>query len=175
MGLKLQISMDFILTILVFITLTVYFLFYLLSQRNVSIINLGRERKLTKALAISQILVNDYGEPKNWEEIASVDNIRRIGFLNESYNYPNYISKIKVERLNSVFCNDIDGYNKLKTLLGLNKENIIIIAKFPDVTYVCPSPSLKVNLVLPENITRKAFDSVTNKTVTLFVAVGDGG
>jgi len=50
----------------------------------------------------------------------------------------------------------------------------MIIVKFSDGTlHSCPSPLLDVSLGSPENVTRKAFDSENNQTVTIFVAVGD--
>lgn len=170
---KLQISFDFVLTIMVFITLVTYFLFYLLSQRNISISGLRREEKFLKAVSISQLLTDEYGYPKNWE-IAPKASIKRIGFLNESYSYPNYISRTKVVRLMNDFCNTSSDYSLLKDILGLEKYNVMIIVKFSDGTlHSCPSPLLDVSLGSPENVTRKVFDSENNQTVTIFVAVGD--
>lgn len=109
---KLQLSFDFPLSIIIFIGLIIYFIILLLQQRAVAIEKLMKRRAELKALEISEILVSDVGEPENWETLA-LNEIKRIGLVNESVDSRNYLSMQKINRFFSICSSDFNFIKKL--------------------------------------------------------------
>ena len=152
---KLQLSFDFPLSIIIFIGLIIYFIILLLQQRAVAIEKLMKRRAELKALEISEILVSDVGEPENWETLA-LNEIKRIGLVNESVDSRNYLSMQKINRFFSICSSDFDFIKKLfnvssrlkivfnSTSLTFNKtcgEDFLPLATVSRIAYIDTLPS----------------------------------
>ena len=82
-----------------------------------------KQSLLVEAYQISEILVNDVGEPANWYSL-QINQTKRIGLLNESINRTNVVSITKARVLDTI-CNS--NYQIFKQLLDL-KNDINLIA-----------------------------------------------
>jgi len=58
------------------------------------------ERTKSEAYQISEILVNDVGEPSNWDELQD-QQVERIGLSSENFDKTNLLSVSKINRLSS--------------------------------------------------------------------------
>jgi len=97
----------------------------------------------SKAFQLSEILVNDPGQPKNWNEGGT---IKRIGLMDQNSNRQNLISKKKVEKLDTDFDCDTD-YDELQDKLAMNRTFSLIIFNITDdgkrePIYTCTPPSV---------------------------------
>ena len=129
-----------------------------------------KEATRSRAYQLSELLINDPGEPKNWNQTSSNDEIKRIGLSDETLNRQNLISSKKTGKLDNDFdCLDDGEYNQLREKLGLEDEYFSIIISEIDIEnngnripiYTCiPSPS--------------AIRSV-NTTITRIIVINDTG
>jgi hypothetical protein len=116
---KGQLTLDYVLSIIIFITLTSYIIFQLLMVvpkfvREVRVQNLRGE-----AFSISEILLNDPGEPINWHEVGVVE---RIGLLDETKNLTNFLSLGKIIKFGEICSED---YEKVRSLLATNRTILV--------------------------------------------------
>jgi len=116
-----------------------------------------KEHTRSRAFQLSELLVNDPGEPENWD--ASI--VERIGLLDESSNKQNLISGDKVDELSNNFPCPAQ-YDNLMKKLGMNETFSIIISKYVGETrqtiYTCDPP---------------AFIGTINVTIVRIVALND--
>lgn len=115
---KGQLTLDYVLSIIVFITLISYIIFQLLMivpkfSREVRMQNLRGE-----AFSISEILLNDPGEPINWD----VGTVERIGLLDETKNLTNFLSLDKILRFEDICLTD---YGRIQELLTTNRTIVV--------------------------------------------------
>ncbi|OYT42123.1 MAG: hypothetical protein B6U78_02145 [Candidatus Aenigmarchaeota archaeon ex4484_224] len=109
----------------------------------------------SKAFQISEILVNDYGCPADW----NLDNVERIGLNNQNKNQTNFISIEKIQKLNQSCQNN--GYQFVKEKIGLEKEyEMKILIKFLNGSLLvnCSLPKIEKNFA-KEKIERIAYTS----------------
>lgn len=95
-----------------------------------------RQTTFSEAYLISEILVNDVGEPANWYSL-QINQIRRIGLLNESLNKTNVVSITKTRMLNTT-CNY--DYRTFKQLLDLKNDISLIVYIGNNVLVNCTRP-----------------------------------
>ncbi|MEM7826521.1 MAG: hypothetical protein QW451_02750, partial [Candidatus Aenigmatarchaeota archaeon] len=96
---KSQISfVEFITSMLIFSSFVTYFSIHSLSSASSYLAEIKMERLRSEAYQISELLINDPGEPLNWNVI-NFANVRRIGLLDHTQNKTNLLSKAKLDRL----------------------------------------------------------------------------
>lgn len=156
---KAQISfVEYIVAFIVFFSFVAFFLFRLLSSMPVYLSNIRNELVRSETYQLSELLMNDPGEPINWDIIAG--DIKRLGLSDQKLNKTNYISLNKITELNSL-CSG-NGYYDVKRLLGSDYDFSILLK-------VKPSGEVLVNCYPPEIIFR-----AINVSIDRMVAIDDG-
>ena len=123
---KAQLTIQYLASFIFFIGIVV--LVYLAYSANIPrfVQDVEKENTYSKAYQLSEILVNNPGEPVDWT--ISPLNVKRIGLSDEYWNKTNLISNRKVEELdNYVNCNDNYIYKRLQENLALNRSFSIFI------------------------------------------------
>ena len=111
--LKGQLTIQYLASFIFFLGLVIYIYFSYSSNLPTYVEEVRKEDVRSKAFQLSEILLNDAGDPSNWNTCASVDCIKRIGLSDENSNKTNLISKLKVDRLKSLCSNFKDVQKKL--------------------------------------------------------------
>jgi len=118
-----QIRIEFIFSVIVFTVI----IFFIITQTNTLFSSLLVDSKSdalkAKASNVIQILVEDKGDPPNWDEIAQANpnGVKRVGLAYNPYN----LSKTKVLNL-SYNCSGSDPYKNILWNLNLNAYKIRI-------------------------------------------------
>lgn len=125
-------NIQYMMAFIAFIGLVMYI--YSSYSKNVPdfINEISKEAVRSEAFQLSELLINDAGEPSNWETAGSP---RRLGFSDELMNKSNLISKSKIDNFNGNYDCMIQGdYDQVKSLLGLKTDQnpTIIISKIED-------------------------------------------
>jgi hypothetical protein len=95
---KGQLTIQYLASFIFFIGLVVYIYFSFSANIPAFVEEVGKEDIRSKAYQLSEVLVNDPGEPANWQYV-NPDDIRRIGLSDENSNKTNLISLQKVYQL----------------------------------------------------------------------------
>jgi hypothetical protein len=120
---KLQVGYEQFAALSLFVFSVTFLISQLFSYYPAYINEARRQTLFSEAFQVSELLVNDVGEPANWYAIP-LSNVKRIGLLNESLNRTNVVSIIKVSRANAT-CNS--NYAQFKQLLDLkNDVNFVV-------------------------------------------------
>lgn len=135
---KGQLSLDFYISILVFILFSMYIVLQLVNiiptySREVNVQALRSE-----AYQVSELLINDPGKPIDWYSGYADNQINRIGLSNHTIyviqrapgdyvlsNLTNVVSFAKITTLNSK-CHIPGGYTRLKSWLGITDFQFIL-------------------------------------------------
>jgi hypothetical protein len=145
---KAQIGFEQVFSLLLFVFSVAYLIYQLLSYYPSYIGEMRRESIFSEAYQISEILVNDYGDPASWYSLP-LDQIKRIGLLNESIGKSNVLSLIKISKANEI-CNL--NYQKFKQLLDLKNDISFIVYLNNNVVASCVHPFgervVKVNRIV---------------------------
>lgn len=96
---KGQISFEQIISVIIFVAIVSYILFNVFNYIPVYLREMRNEELKSEAYQISELLINDPGDPPNWHTGV---NINRIGLSNENQNKTNLISYDKLDKLNSI-------------------------------------------------------------------------
>jgi len=158
---KSQLSVDFVISLIVFILFSTYIFFRILALRPAYLSELENERIRSEAFQISEILVKDAGEPANWQKY-SISGIKRIGLLNESYNQSNLLSVLKISQLNNL-CNS--NYDEVKKRIGA--QDIQFSLRLVDI----PNNKILLNCIPPRIKVRTLG---INFTIVRIVALDSG-
>jgi hypothetical protein len=142
---KGQISIEYLIALSIFIGLISYI--YLKYVGNISpfIEDVIKEEKRAEAFQIANILVNDPGEPVNWDST----NVKRVGLANESTNMTNWIKLEKINRLKIDSSRCLD----LNSLLSIERPfNVLIFDVNPSngrrtLLASCMSPVLRIDQI----------------------------
>ncbi len=141
---------EYIASIGLFISFVAYIFFLLLRYYPIYIQEMENERKRLEAYQISELLINDPGDPINWNDL---DSVKRLGFSDEKNNKTNLISFAKISKMRDTQTNDLcapnHGYEWVKSkidsefdftliLLDLTNQQILINC-FPSKVIVTPS------------------------------------
>ncbi|MDI6798560.1 MAG: hypothetical protein QMD12_00985, partial [Candidatus Aenigmarchaeota archaeon] len=123
---KGQISfVEYLVSTTIFIAFTTYFFFNLVSLVPAYLNEIRSERVRSEAYQISEILVNDPGEPINWD----LSNVKRLGFSDENFNKTNLLSENKI---NMIGPNCIPGYDEVKKLIGTDLDFMLVLIERPN-------------------------------------------
>jgi hypothetical protein len=93
-----QFSYDYFISMVIFILFMVYILFQIMAMKPIYLNEVRNEIMRSEAYQLSEILVNDPGEPMNWNAV----NVKRIGLSSEITNKTNYLSVAKISTLASL-------------------------------------------------------------------------
>lgn len=119
---KLQAGYEMFVTITIFIIVIIFLFYEILSSIPGYLIELKKETLYSEAYKISQILINDGGEPSNW--FVDVSSAKRIGLLNESLNSLNILSSKKIDIFNR---SCVLNYEIVKKLIGTDYNIGIVL------------------------------------------------
>lgn len=108
MRLKGQLSLEYCISLILFILFVAYIVFQVLGISPQYLSELKNERIKSEAYQISELLINDLGEPLNW--YASTP--KRIG-LSSNENKTNLLSLEKITALQTVCQSDYESVRKL--------------------------------------------------------------
>ena len=126
---KGQLTIQYLASFIFFIGLIVYIYFAYSGNLPAFVEEVGKEDTRSKAFQLSEILLNDPGDPSNWGPDTYPD---RIGLSDENSNKTNFISRSKVDELESICSNFDDVQQKL----ALNKPFSIYVFKIDQSTGV---------------------------------------
>lgn len=130
---KLQLSYEFYISLLIFITMILLISNQIISYRNSYFREIRKDLLMTEAYKLSQILVSDEGEPKNWE--TNIDIAKRVGLLKSGSLKTNLLSYNKVYQFNNLCRNN---YESLKKLLDFEYDfSVILITNQGDYLIDC--------------------------------------
>lgn len=135
---KGQFSIDFYISFIFFIMFVIY-LFFQISKIIPNYLNEVNVQTLrSEAYQISELLINDLGEPKDWNILPEDqrNKIKRIGLLDETQNKTNLISQTKATALNTI-CNSADGYEMIKSKIATDYQfSLILINRVNNETLI---------------------------------------
>lgn len=129
MRMKAQLTIEYLISFGVFVSLVLSLYAFFSANIPAFIENVKKENIRSIAYQVSELLVDDIGEPANWNK----NNVERIGLSDERFNKTNLIKNDKIAQLRNL-CNERNGYEKLKNKLGINKEISIHIFKINENT-----------------------------------------
>jgi hypothetical protein len=113
-----QVGFEQFAALALFIFSISFLIYQLLSYYPTYVNEVRRQTLISETYQTSEILTNDVGEPANWYSIP-LDNVKRIGLLNETINITNVVSILKVFKANET-CNT--DYARFKKLLDLKND-----------------------------------------------------
>ncbi|MEM5776994.1 MAG: hypothetical protein QXJ06_00915 [Candidatus Aenigmatarchaeota archaeon] len=100
---KAQVSIEYMIALGIFVSLVTYIYFQYISNINPFLEDVIKEEKRAEAFQISEILLNDPGEPIDWDKKTP----ERIGLANELSDMTNSIKKSKIDALDCSKLNDL--------------------------------------------------------------------
>ena len=139
-----QISIEYLIALSIFLGLISYIYLRYVGNITPFIEDVIKEEKRAEAFQIANILVNDPGEPADWD--SSPNNAKRIGLANQSTNMSNWIKHSKINAFTS-------QCSKLQNLLAIERPfNVMIFDVNPSTGVrtplaLCMSPVLRIDQV----------------------------
>jgi hypothetical protein len=152
---KAQLSLDYIVSLIVFIGFVTYIFFQLLSYGPPYISEIEKQRLRSEVYQISELLVNDPGEPLNWNSL-DFTNVERVGLSDETKNKTNVLSLEKIGKFNQI-CTSENGYDKIKSKIDTEYQFLIQLINKSNNQYL-------INCTPPQLIT-KALKAEIRRTV----------
>ncbi len=155
---KGQFTWDYIVSIGAFIALVSYLSLQIVNTAPIGINTIKGEFLRSEAYQISELLINDPGEPKDW----TTSNVERLGFANENFNITNYISSRKISDINTMCASN---YENVANLLGIDMKNynfsLVMIDRTDGNVIIsdCKSPLLITKSI---NVTIKRYAAIDN-------------
>lgn len=115
---KALMNIEYLTVLILFMIFSFYFTFKLLEQKPAYVREVRKEIFRSENYMISQVLINDPGEPDDWASYVGIDEgmIKRVGLLNTAKNDTNYLNATKVVGLRNL-CSG-GGYGKVAARLG---------------------------------------------------------
>lgn len=148
---KGQLSFDFYIGLIVFVTFVAYLIFEVMKITPTYLDKMREQRLYAEAYQISELLINDQGEPINWNVVGGT---KRLGLSDSSRNVTNYISLSKAAAFNNI-CNS--DYTTTKALLGIPDNyqfSVYLVSKVDSTVPIsCKSPQA-IGRVRIVNMTR---------------------
>jgi len=124
--LKGQLTIQYLASFIFFIGLIVYIYFAYSANLPAFVEEVRKEDVRSKAFQLSEVLVNDPGDPADWGPADP----NRIGLSDENSNKPNLISKRKVDKL-GLICSNFDD---VQQKLALDKPFSIYVFEIDQTT-----------------------------------------
>lgn len=115
---KGQVNIEYLVALGIFVTVIGYVYFSLNQSIPYYLAEVKKEATMSDAYLLSEVLINDPGEPPDWENNPA--DAKRIGLSDQNYNQTNMIS---LQKLNA-FCLN---YEETKKKLGMDRDFLIII------------------------------------------------
>lgn len=107
-------NVEYLTVLIMFIIFSTYFTFRMMEQKPAYIAEVQREIFRAESYRLSEMLVDDAGEPANWQTLAE-GSIRRIGLSDESKNVTNLLNETKLSKMKQMCGAD---YAAVKRLVG---------------------------------------------------------
>ena len=119
---KAQLTIQYLASFIFFIGLVIYVYFAYSANIPQFIEEVDKEDVRSKAYQLSEVLINDPGQPMNWNS-ASLGSIKRIGFSDQNTNKTNLISYDKLDKFKEEFgdCTALSNFTKVQNRLALSK------------------------------------------------------
>jgi hypothetical protein len=138
---KAQISfVEFLTALAIFLASVTYISFQISTFIPNYLNEVKAERMRSEAFQLSELLINDPGNPANWYTL-NLNNVVRLGLSDEKENKTNLLSYNKILKFNET-CNS--NYPEVKKKLGLDYDFSLVLKE---------GTSEKINCSIP--ITRK--------------------
>lgn len=118
--------MQYLASFIFFIGLIVYIYFAYAENIPNYIEEVEKEDLRSKAYQLSEILINDNGQPINWDHLAD-NQILRVGLSDETSNKTNLISLDKVSKLDNMCGNTDAEFQKIQQKLAMEKPFSIYV------------------------------------------------
>jgi hypothetical protein len=114
-----QINVYFLISIALFISLSIYLIYVVLSYYPSKSETIRMNSLNTKAYIISELIIKDEGFPENWDE----DNLKRLGLASNMLE----LDKRKLEELEKI-CNSksLEKLERLRSATGLHNEDLSV-------------------------------------------------
>ena len=114
---KGQVNLYFIISVVLFLTLSIYLIFMLISYNNSFREDMLSNVLYSKSVSVSELLIRDLGYPADWNS----SNFERIGLASNPY----ILDPTKITELEKI-CNssDLTKFKKLKKAFGLVDEDL---------------------------------------------------
>ena len=121
---KAQISfVEFLTAMLIFLSFSTYIAFQVSSFIPNYLYQIKAERMRSEAFQLSELLINDPGDPANWYSV-NFNNVRRLGLSDETKKKTNFLSGKKILAFNG---NCSENYTKIKEKLELDYDFSLIL------------------------------------------------
>ncbi len=158
---KGQVNIYFIVSIVLFLTLTTYLIYAIIDYNRIYRENIMSDILYTKSYSISDLLIRDGGYPENWNST----NFDRVGLASEPYS----LNLAKINELEKI-CNSSAKIKKLKSSFGLMDEDLIIKIDYLNKTNVldCSPESMRIGRI----VSIKRIATLNNNFVEVNVYVG---
>lgn len=118
---KAQLTVQYLASFIFFIGLVVYVYFAYSANLPKYVEEVEKEDTRSKAYLLSELLINNPGEPSNWDEVPP-QNWKRLGFADQHNFNGNLILKSKIDKFNEEFdCSDRSNFTKLQKLVGIDR------------------------------------------------------
>ncbi|MEM5811408.1 MAG: hypothetical protein QXG91_01560 [Candidatus Aenigmatarchaeota archaeon] len=156
---KSQVSIEFLVTTIAFISFVSYLLFSLYNYKTVTMDNLNIELVSLELYKISEILINDVGYPAFWDP----SNFVRIG-LAANITSKNFLNSTKLSYLKNINpstnnCSNITYYLDSDIVISLNISKIYPIQQ---VIFNCTSHETLIGNVSLERFAFSSDNSIVN-------------
>jgi len=109
-------NVEYLTVLILFIIFSTYFTFRMMEQKPAYTAEVQREIFRAESYRLSEMLVDDAGEPANWQTLAE-GSIKRIGLSDETKNVTNLVSEAKLQAMKTI-CIVNKEYAKVKALVG---------------------------------------------------------
>ncbi len=152
---KAQVSSEYYFSLVLFVMFATYIVFQTISATSVYRAEIRNRLLKAEAYQISELLVNDFGEPLNWTQ-TSPGEIKRIGLSSELKNLTNLISLDKIQAFNQTCSSD---YNSIAEKLGVPQDyqfEITIADLISNTLLASCSPPTKISRQNIAEVTRIA-------------------
>ncbi len=113
---KAQLSVEYYISLTIFIGFIVYISFQVMRISPQFITEVKNERLKSEAYQISELLINDAGEPITWNIPSTV--VKRVG-LSDNSNKTNLLSQEKIDAFKTKCSSD---YDNIRKLIGIGTE-----------------------------------------------------
>ncbi len=139
---KAQLSFEYFITTTLFVIFVVYLIFQVMKITPSFISELKSERIMSEAHQVSELLINDLGEPTNWDTVL-LASIKRIG-LSDNQNKINLLSPDKITGFVSHFgsvCTSAT-YENVRGLIDTEHNfNLNLVDNANNILIKCESPN----------------------------------
>lgn len=156
---KGQISfVEYLASLVLFLTAVIFIALQLINFVPQYLTEINNQRTRIDAYQISELLVNDPGNPIDWDQSSQ---ILRMGLSNQNINMTNYISLQKALQFD-FYCNSPGGYDNIR-------NNISAVSNFAILLFDQTSGNQLIDCNPPE-----PFSSSINTTIHRVVAIDSG-